>query len=873
MSRKMIVLLAVLVLMLAVPAGAASGSNLVGWWKLDGNAHDTMRGHKGDGDVEGVEEWIEGYFADALSFDGRTTYVDLPIDEMMMTLTNSTFSAWVNWGGNSGSRVHQSIFHFGTSGTEGYMFLSPDSLNSGAHVMRYAISPPGEDAEQQITVSKLWPVDEWHHAAVVIDADAGVTYLYKDARVAGQGDIALTPSDLGTPSKNWLGRPIWNNPFFGGAIDDFRIYDAALTADELQRVMEGGLGSEVATVVRPEQDEADVELDVVLEWFPGVFAAAHDLYFGIHADEVEQATRADPMGVLVEEGTTATTWATTPPLEFDRSYYWRVDEVNDAEPDSPWKGRLWRFTTEPYAYPIAPDLISATASSVDSIDTDPDAAGNGAGLDGDGLHDDFKAGMWLSSTSDQEPWIRFDFDRVYKLHELSVWNYNSAIENIAGQGIKEAKIESLDAAENWFELHAASAFNQAPGEPGYAANTSVPLNGVATQSIRITALSSWSQLPQLFPQKGLSEVQFVYIPVRPREPVPASGATGVAPDQTLAWRVGREANQHVVSIGTDPDALASADPVGQGRFDTAPLDLELGQTYHWQVTEVNETADPTTWKGDIWRFTVQERLVVDGFESYTDDDVAGEAIWQTWIDGFSLPGNGSQVGHVNAPYAERTIVHDGRVAMPFFYDNTAGATISESTRTFGEPRDFTGHSAQGLVLYFHGDPANTGGQLYVKINNTKIAYDGDPADLMRTGWNKWYIVLADVVGTDVSQVNSLTIGIDSGGKGVIYVDDILLTPEVRNLITPVEPDIANLVGYYPLDEGSGTRVSDASGKNHGGTFLGNPRWVAGRVGSGALDIPGEGSSVELGTWNPSERSGQLSVWLWLKWGGLDGRWQ
>ena len=117
MSKRMFmlkpVLVAGLVAMMALPAVAASGSNLVGWWKLDGNAHDTMRGHKGDGDVEGLEEWIEGYSADALSFDGRTTYVDLPIADMLMTLTNSTFSAWVNWGGNSGSRVHQSIFHFG----------------------------------------------------------------------------------------------------------------------------------------------------------------------------------------------------------------------------------------------------------------------------------------------------------------------------------------------------------------------------------------------------------------------------------------------------------------------------------------------------------------------------------------------------------------------------------------------------------------------------------------------------------------------------------------------------------------------------------------------------------------------------------------
>ncbi len=435
MCKMMIVLLAVLVFMLALPAGAASSSDLIGWWKLDGSASDTIRGDNGD--VRGPEEWIDGYFGGALSFDGLSTYIDLPIDEMMSTLTNSTFSAWVNWGGNAGSRVWQSIFHFGTSSTAGYMFLTPDGWDNNAHVMRYAISPTSDAAEEQVNVSSLLPADEWHHVAVVIDADAGVTYLYKDAKIAGQNDTTVTPSDLGTPTNNWLGRPIWNNPYFGGAIDDFRIYSAALTTDELQRVMEGGLGPELATAGHPEHDETDVEVDVVLEWFPGIFAGAHDLYFGTSADGVDQATRANPMGVLVEEGTTATTWIVNPPLEFDRSYYWRIDEVNDAEPDSPWKGNVWSFTTEPYAYPIASGLVTATVSSQDDSAVNPNVTIDGTGLDEDGLHDILKATMWLSSGDDQEPWIRFDFDRVYKLHELLVWNYNSGIEDIVTRILEE----------------------------------------------------------------------------------------------------------------------------------------------------------------------------------------------------------------------------------------------------------------------------------------------------------------------------------------------------------------------------------------------------------------------------------------------------
>ncbi|MCH8218391.1 MAG: hypothetical protein IH892_16660, partial [Planctomycetes bacterium] len=73
---------------------------------------------------------------------------------------------------------------------------------------------------------------------------------------------------------------------------------------------------------------------------------------------------------------------------------------------------------------------------------------------------------------------------------------------------------------------------------------------------------------------------------------------------------------------------------------------------------------------------------------------------------------------------------------------------------------------------------NTGGQLYVKINDTRVAYDGDASNLMRSEWSQWYIPLANVAG-NLSRVNSLTIGIDGGGAGVVYVDDIFLTPDAR----------------------------------------------------------------------------------------------
>jgi hypothetical protein len=84
---------------------------------------------------------------------------------------------------------------------------------------------------------------------------------------------------------------------------------------------------------------------------------------------------------------------------------------------------------------------------------------------------------------------------------------------------------------------------------------------------------------------------------------------------------------------------------------------------------------------------------------------------------------------------------------------------------------------------------------------------------------------------------------------------------------------ADLVAYYPLDEGSGSIATDASGNGHDGTLKGDPAWIPGKFGQ-ALEFPGTtGSCVDLGTWNPSEGTEQLTIALWVKWNGLSGEWQ
>jgi len=206
--------------------------------------------------------------------------------------------------------------------------------------------------------------------------------------------------------------------------------------------------------------------------------------------------------------------------------------------------------------------------------------------------------------------------------------------------------------------------------------------------------------------------------------------------------------------------------------------------YYWRVDEVyNE--NPT--KGPIWSFTVGDYLMVDDFESYTDDDAAGEAIWQHWIDGFEVPDNGAQVGNLTPPYSEQVIVHGGAQSMPLLYVNELGVTNSEALLTLTSLRDWTTASVGELSLWFRGSPTNAAEPMYVAVSNSAgapaIIANDDLDAAQASGWRQWRIPLNAIAGQgiDLTNIDKLGIGLGSksgmvgfGGTGTIYIDDIRL---------------------------------------------------------------------------------------------------
>jgi len=93
--------------------------------------------------------------------------------------------------------------------------------------------------------------------------------------------------------------------------------------------------------------------DQELSWAPAYTGNAthHDIYFGTSFDDVNDANVADPCGVYytrqtVDQNSIArAVYHTSGPLTMGQDYYWRIDEVNEAdEPDSIWKGPVWSFS-------------------------------------------------------------------------------------------------------------------------------------------------------------------------------------------------------------------------------------------------------------------------------------------------------------------------------------------------------------------------------------------------------------------------------------------------------------------------------------------------------------------------------------------------
>ncbi|RCW48498.1 LamG-like jellyroll fold domain-containing protein [Paenibacillus prosopidis] len=210
-------------------------AGLISWYNLDetsGTSTADASGNGNHGTMNGGTAWTAGKIGNAADLAGTNGYIALPGSIVSGTDT-ITIAAWVNLDSVSN---WTRIFDFG-SGTSTSMFLTPKNGANGK--IRFAIKN-NNSSEQIIEGQSALPTGGWHHVAVTLNGSTGTLYV-DGAQVGINTSMTIKPSDLGATTQNWIGRSQYPDPYLDGRVDDFRIYDQALPADEIAALAAPGL--------------------------------------------------------------------------------------------------------------------------------------------------------------------------------------------------------------------------------------------------------------------------------------------------------------------------------------------------------------------------------------------------------------------------------------------------------------------------------------------------------------------------------------------------------------------------------------------------------------------------------------------------------
>jgi hypothetical protein len=346
---KKFIYLVIIVLLLALARTASA--ELIAYWQFEGDFIDTTgNGHDGtpfDNPLI-VEDFVRGRVLEA---DGssRVRVADAP-DLNFEANDSFSYMVWVKYDPALVGSGWRTIFVKGRTQDGGGAAYDAEALYG------FWISPEGNWHVSCGNVrADTEPAEpgQWRHLAAVQDGDEGTVTFYIDGSEipAGGGDAGPCispewPLFIGAAGTD-------QSPFeaFGGRIDEAQIYNHALTEDEILAAMQGAGAYPYALAPLPEDGSLHEDTWVNISWRPGDLAVSHDVYFGDNLQDVSQATRESETFRANQTDTFFV--AGFPGFPFPdglvpgATYYWRIDEVNEAEPNSPWKGQVWSFSVPP----------------------------------------------------------------------------------------------------------------------------------------------------------------------------------------------------------------------------------------------------------------------------------------------------------------------------------------------------------------------------------------------------------------------------------------------------------------------------------------------------------------------------------------------
>ena len=477
---------------------------------------------------------------------------------------------------------------------------------------------------------------------------------------------------------------------------------------------------EIATDPNPADGAIHANTWANLSWKPGVNAVTHDVYFGDNLDDVNNGAEGtfagNQAGTFIIAGFPGFPYPDG--LVPGTTYYWRIDEVNEADPNSPWKGDVWSFSIPPKTayFPEPADEDESVNINVELRWT----PGFGAKLHtiyfGDNFEDvDNATGGQTQGTTTYSPgtlkmartyyWRVDEFD-VVETHKGNVWSF-----------ITEGAV----------------------GGP-------VPANGAVdvTQSPILT----WS--PGVF---GASHE--VYL--------------GTDKDA-------------VKNADTGSPEYKGSGNLGSESYDAGELEWNTTYYWRVDEANNANADSPWTgplWSFTTANFLIIDDF--EAYNDLDPADPDSNRIFNAWVDGFDNPAiNGSVVGYENPPFVEQSIVHGGSQSMPLFYDNGVGK--SEATSVLTSNRDWTVKGVNTLTIWFRGDSDNAAETMYVVLNGSAMVNNDNSDAAQTNSWTQWNIDLTRFTdqGVNLSNVNSITVGFGNrsnpaaGGSGMVFFDDIRL---------------------------------------------------------------------------------------------------
>jgi hypothetical protein len=739
----------------------AAVAELIAYWPFEegqGTTTADITGNGNDGTFNGSIEWVPGYIGKAVSFD--TAGERIVVGPLDPTAENNamTLAAWINWEGEGHSIEQQGIIGKRVGWDPGTGVKWFWQTNPAGDLLFRADNAGGGDSMGWGNNLLVDYANEWVHVALTWDDGAAIQYI--NAGEVSTGNVNFIDTADDTPMTIGCVQSDYTETFVG-TIDDVRIFNNALSVDEIQNVMMG----EFPAAYKPDPADGAIHLDtwVSVSWEPGSAAVSHDVYFGDNFDDVNDGTgdtfRGNQDQVFFIAGFAGYPYPDG--LVLGMTYYWRIDEVNEAHPDSPWKGEVWSFTVPPKTafQPVPADGAELVAVNA-RLSWMP---GFGAKLHYVFFGEDFdevnNAVMGKpNGTTNYNPgalelaktyyWRVDEFDGT-ETYKGDVWSFTT-----------EGAVSGPNPANGAVGVSATQVLTWDAGD--VAASHEVYFGSDADAVVNATKSS-----PEYKGPKALGEESY--------DPGNLTLST------TYYWRIDEVNN-------TNPDS---------------PWTGNVWSFTTGNFFVIDDFEDYDAGENQIW---------------YAWHDGLGYGTPGT-ADYYAGNGTGAAVGdETTTSYTEETIVHGGGQSMPVAYDNNKQgySKYSEVELTLSALRDWTSEDVAELSLWFRGIPGSVGSFIEGPTGTYTMTGSGTditgPSDEFHFAYK-----MLNGAGSIVAKVESIQ-NTNQWAKAGVMIRETL-DPGSAHAMTFVTP-AQGVVYEYRIDTGA-----DNAGAAAQQTGVTAPHWV------------------------------------------------